>query len=397
MTDTAGAIRYRRLNPPERTLLGPDLSNASPRAHQGLIAILEGATDPTFLKVVDEALALLKVLWGTKNADTYLIPGSEETALEAALVNALEPGDTAVVGVCGFFGERIAQAAERTGAAVVRVVAEAGKAVTAEALEAAVKQHQPKLLAVMHGEGATGIEQPLTHLARIAHDAGALLVVDTRWTLSALDYSVDALEIDLCVAGSQKAISAYPGLGLISFSPRAADAFARRKTPVLSWTLDLGNLRLYRTEERVIQTVPAPIIYALTELLQLTYEQGITYRATRMVNRRDAVVAGLETLGLQIYAAPECRLSTVTAVRVPEGIDQDQIRQGLLNPYRIDIGGGLGDLRGKLWRIGILGHSAQPTFLLSLINLLESLLQAQGYPVQEPGQAGKTLLAHLDP
>lgn len=393
----ADTIQYRRLNPPERMLLGPDMSNASPRAHQGLIAILEGATDPSFLKVVDEALALLRVLWGTQNADTFLIPGSEETALEAALVNALEPGDTVVVGICGFFGERMAQAAERTGASVVRVVSEAGKPVPDDAIEAAVQQHRPKVVALMHGEGSTGIEQPLDKLARIAHDAGALLLVDTRWTLSALDYSVDELEIDICVAGSQKAISAYPGLGLITFSQRAADAYARRKTPVISWTLDLGNLRLYRTEERAAQTVPAPIIYALTELLQLTYEQGIKYRASRMVNRRDAVVAGLEALGLQIYAAPEHRLSTVTAVRVPEGIDQDKVRQRLLNPYRIDIGGGLGDLRGKLWRIGVLGHSAQPTFLLSLISLMESLLAEDGYQVQTPGKAGNTLLAHLEP
>jgi alanine-glyoxylate transaminase / serine-glyoxylate transaminase / serine-pyruvate transaminase len=391
------SIQYRRLNPPERTLLGPDLSNASPRAHQGLIAILEGATDPSFLKVVDEALALLRHLWGTRNPDTFLIPGSEETTLEAALVNALEAGDVAVVGVAGFFGERMVQAAERTGASVVRVESEPGKAVSDAALEAAVQQHRPKLLAVMHGEGATGVEQPLTNLSRIAHAAGALLLVDTRWTISALEFSVDELEIDLCVAGSQKAISAYPGLGLITFSSRAADAYARRKTPVISLAHDLDNLRLYRTEERPAQTVPAPIIYALTELLQLIYEQGIKYRASRMVNRRDAVVAGLEALGLKIFASPECRLSTVTAVRVPDGIDQDEIRQKLLNPYRIDIGGGLGTMQGKLWRIGVLGHSAQPTFLLSLINLLESLLQEKGYPVQEPGKAGQTLLNNLEP
>lgn len=390
-------IQYGRLNPPERTLLGPDLSNASPRAHQGLIAILEGAIDPSFLKVVDETLALLKHLWDTQNADTFLIPGSEETALEAALVNALEPGDTAVVGVSGFFGERMAQAAERTGATVVRVVAEAGKAVTDEAFEQAVTQHHPKLVAVLHGEGATGVEQPLTNLGRITHDSGALLLVDSRWTISALEFSVDQLEIDLCVAGSQKAISAYPGLGLITFSPRAADAIARRKTPVGSWSLDVANLRLYRTEERAAQTVPAPIIYALTELLQLVYEQGMKYRAQRMVNRRDAVVAGVEALGLEIYAQPGYRLSTVTAVRVPDGIDQDEVRRKLVNPYRIDIGGGLGDLRGKLWRIGVMGHSAQPTFLLSLISLMEIILQDKGYRVAQPGKAGETLLAQLEP
>lgn len=391
------SIQYKRLNPPERTLLGADMSNASPRAHQGLIAILEGATDPSFLKVVDEALELLKHLWDTQNADTFLIPGSEETALEAALVNALEPGDTAVVGVSGFFGERMAQAAERTGARVVRVVAEPGKAVTDDAFEQAVNEHRPKLVAVLHGEGATGIEQPLTNLGRIAHAVDALVLVDSRWTISALEFSVDQLEIDICVAGSQKAISAYPGLGLITFSPRAADAYVRRKTPVVSWLHDLANLRLYRSEERAAQTVPAPIIYALTELLQLVYEQGMKYRAQRMVNRRDAVVAGLETLGLHVYAHPDSRLSTVTAVRVPEGIDQDEMRGRLLSPYRIDIGGGLGDLKGKLWRIGVMGHSAQPTFLLSLITLMEIILQEKGYRVGEPGKAGEALLASLEP
>ncbi|HVU14102.1 MAG TPA: aminotransferase class V-fold PLP-dependent enzyme [Phototrophicaceae bacterium] len=390
-------VKYGRLNPPERTLLGPDLSNASPRAHEGLTAILEGANDPSFLKVLDEALALLRHLWDTRSADTFIIPGSEETVLEAALMNILEPGDTAVIGVAGFFGERMAQAAERIGAKVQRLVAESGKAVSDEAFEEAIKRYQPRLVAVLHGEGSTGVEQPIKNLARIAHAGNALLLVDTRWTISALECSVDALEIDVCIAGSQKAISAYPGLGLISFSERAAQAYAARKTPVLSWSLDLGNLRLYRTDERAAQTYPAPILYALTELLQLVYEQGMAYRIRRMINRRDAIVAGLDVLGLQVYADPSCRLSTVTAVVVPEGIDQDQVRKTLLNPYRIDIGGGLGDLRGKLWRIGVLGHSAQPTFLLSLIHLLEIILHERGYPVQTPGKAGEILLAHLEP
>jgi len=390
-------VPYRRLNPPERMILNPDLSNASPRSRQGLIAILEGATDPDFLKVMDEATALLRHLWDTENKETYLIPGSEETALEAALVNCLEPGDVALVGVTGFFGERMAQAAERCGARVVRLFAEPGTALSAEVIEEALKTHRPKVLALLHGDGSTGIEQPLTRLGALVHAYDALLLVDSRWTLSALDLHVDALEIDLCIAGSQKAVSAYPGLGLLTFSARAVKAYATRQQPVLSWSLDLAHLRQYRTDERAAQTMPAPIVYALTELLQLIHEQDMPYRIRRMVNRRDAVVAALESLGLEIYAQPGHRLPTVTAVLVPDGIDADKVRHRLLRPYRIDIGGGLGDLTGQVWRIGVMGHSAQPTFFLALVTLLEIILEEEGHAIPKPGEASRILLNRLDP
>lgn len=397
MSSDSSQIRYARLNPPERTLLGPDLSNPSPRARQALINILQGATDPSFLGVVEEVLTLLRHLWGTSNPDTFIIPGAEETALEAALFNLLEPGDTAVVCIAGYFGERMAQMVERVGAHVIRVKASHGKAVEFADIEMALSGSSVKLLAVLHGDGSTGVEQPLNGLGALAHRHGALLLVDARWTLGALDLQVDPLEIDVCVAGSQKGLSAYPGLGLITFSERAAEAYRRRKQPVSSWSLDLENLRRYRTDERAFQTMPAPIVYALTEMLQLAYEQNMSYRIRRHVNRRDALVAGLEALGLSIYADQSCRLPTVTGVWVPDGIDQDRVRERLRNPYRIDIGGGLGELQGKLWRIGIMSHSAQPTFLLGLISLLEIILQEEGYSVNSGGAASRVLLAHLEP
>jgi alanine-glyoxylate transaminase/serine-glyoxylate transaminase/serine-pyruvate transaminase len=397
MADARSEVRYGRLNPPERTLLGPDLSNPSPRARQALINILQGATDPSFLGVVEEALSLLRFAWGTSNPDTFLIPGTDETALECALVNLLEPGDTAVVAIAGFFGERMAQMAERTGARVVRVAATPGRAVDPADLEAALSRSPVKLLAVLHGDGSTGVEQSLAGLSGLAHRYGALLLVDARWTLGALDLQLDALEIDTCTAASQKGLSAYPGLGLVTFSERAAEAHQRRRHAVASWSLDLENLRRYRSEERPYQTMPAPIVYALTEMLQLAYEQNMSYRIRRHVNRRDALIVGLEALGLSIYADPSCRLPTVTGVRVPEGIDQDRVREKLRTQYRIDIGGGLGDLRGKLWRIGIMSHSAQPTFLLGLITLLEIVLAQEGYPIVTEGAASRALLAHLEP
>ncbi len=393
---TPPPLPYRRLNPPERTLLGPDLSNASPRARQGLIGVLEGANDPSFLAVLEEAIARLRHLWRTENEDTYLIPGSEETALEAALLNALQPGETAVVASSGFFGERLADAAERCGANVIRVVAPPGEAVSQAALREALAQQPTRLLATLHGDGSTGVQQPLAGLGELAHAHDALLLVDSRWTISAVEVPHDALGIDIGVAGSQKAISAYPGLGLISFSERAAAVYAARQQRVGSPSLDLAQLRRFREDERAAQTMPAPIVYALTELLQLISEQGLEYRASRMANRRDALVAAFAELGLSVYAQPDFRLPTVTAIKVPNGIDAAAIRQQLLAPYRIDIGGGLGDLRGKVWRVGILGHSAQPTFLLALVTLLEIFLEGAGQPIRERGAAARTLLTHLD-
>jgi alanine-glyoxylate transaminase/serine-glyoxylate transaminase/serine-pyruvate transaminase len=390
-------IEYSRLNPPERTLLGPDLSNASPRARQGLIATLEGASDPQFLKVLNLAYRLLRELWGTQNRDTFIIPGSEENALEAGLLNVLEPGDVALVCVSGFFGERMAQTAEQIGAKVIRLVAAPGRAVRTEELHQALKKHQPRLCAFLHGDGSTGIQQPLDNLGEVVHEAGALLLVDARWTFGALDLNVDQYGIDICVAGSQKTTSAYPGLGLITFNSQAVQAYENRHVPVPNWSLDLKNLREYQTDERAAQTFPAPILYALTEMLQLSYEQGMAYRIQRHVNRRDALVAGLEALNLNMYAHPDYRLPTVTAIRVPEGIDQDSIRKQLLTPYRIDIGGGLGDLQGKLWRVGVMSHSAQPTYLLAFITLLEIILEKEGYPIPAPGTAARTLLTTLDP
>ncbi|MCY4527123.1 MAG: aminotransferase class V-fold PLP-dependent enzyme, partial [Anaerolineaceae bacterium] len=185
-------LPYKRLNPPERTLLGPDLSNASPRARQGLIAVLEGANDPSFLAVLEEAISRLRALWSTENEDTYLIPSSEETALEAALLNALQPGETAVVASSGFFGERLAEAAERSGAHVIRVVAPPGEAVSQADLQEALSRQPTRLLAVLHGEGSTGVQQPLAGLSELAHAQGALLLVDSRWTISAVEAPHDA-------------------------------------------------------------------------------------------------------------------------------------------------------------------------------------------------------------
>ncbi len=390
-------LKYDRLNPPERTLLGPDLSNASPRARQGLLACLEGAADPDFLKVYELARALLRHLWRTANSDTFMVPGSEEAGQEAVLVNLLEPGDVAVIGVAGWFGERLALAAERVGAQVVRVESEWGRPLEASALEAAVRSRHPKLLAVVHGEASTGVLQPLAGLGELAHGQGALFAVDTCSTTALVDVRVDEWGIDACWAGSQKGLSAYPGLALVSFSPRASAAVVSRSTPVASYYFDLAGLRSYNSDERHHQTVPAPILYALTEVLQLAYEQSMEYREGRHRNRRDALVAGLESLGLEVLVEPVHRLPSVTLVVVPKGVDAERVRERLVRPFRIEIGGGLGRWRGSVWRIGIMSHSAQPSHLVQLVSALDWLLGQEGYRVPQPGVAVREAIARLEP
>ncbi len=390
-------IEYKRLNPPERTLIGTDLSNASPRARQGLIACLQGATDPSFLDVLNLAQDLLRDLWRTENQDTFIFPGTEEAGMEAVLVNLLEPDDIALVGVAGYGGQRLADAAERTGARVIRLEVSPGHVIPDAMVEAALKVHKPRLVGLVHGEASTGVHQSLANIARLAHQNGALCVADVCSTTALVEVKVDEWGLDACWSGSQKGLSAYPGLALVTFGTRAADTVRQRKTPVRSYYFELDGLRSFAKDERRHQTFPAPLLYALTEVLQLAYEQSMTYRVSRHINRRDALVAALETLGLEVLAPPENRLASSVVVLVPNGIDADKLRQGLLTPYRLDVGSGLGALKGKALRFGIQSHSAQPGFLIQAVAVLEYLLAEQGYTVPKPGAAVDKLLGLLDP
>ena len=396
MTD-ADRIEYGRLNPAERTLLGPDLSNASPRARQGLIAWLQGATDPEFLGVLALARDLLRDLWRTANEDTFLFPGSEEAGLEAAVVNLVEPGDAVVVCTAGWSGDRLAEAAGRAGATVHLVEAPWGEVVDPAAVSEALERSGSRLVFCAHGELATGVLHPLAEIAAAARERGALVAADLCATTAVIDVPVDAWGLDAVWSGSQKGLSAFPGLALLSFSPASVERVAARRTAVASWLLDLDGLRSYATPERRHQTVPAPILFALTEMLELAYEQSMDYRESRHRNRREAVARALEALGLRVLGDNAHALPSVLVVEVPNGIEGDDVRAELLRPYRIEIGGGLGPWAQTTWRIGILSHSAQPSFFVQLVALLEVLLQQRGYRVPEPGGAVRTLIETLDP
>lgn len=391
------AITYPRLNPAERTLFGPDLSNASPRARQGLIATLQGANDPEFLGVLELARVLLRALWCTDNSDTFIFPGTEEAGLEAVLVNLIEPGDVVAVAVIGFGGERLAQAASRLGAEVVRVEAPWGSPLEPSVLARTLEERSPRLVALVHGEASTGVLQPLTELIALAHEAEALVVADLSSTTGVIDVPVDEAGLDACWAGSQKGLSAYPGLALVTFGSAAVERIESRRLPAGSWYFELAGLRSFERDDRRHQTLPNPLIYALTEMLELAYEQGMEYRESRHRNRSAAVVAALEALGLRIRSSPEHRLPSVVVVEVPDGVDPERIRTELRRQYRIDIAGGVGRWAGEVWRVGILSHSAQPSYIAQFISLLEVLLAAEGYRVPEPGAAVQTAISALDP
>jgi alanine-glyoxylate transaminase/serine-glyoxylate transaminase/serine-pyruvate transaminase len=390
-------ITYRRLNPSERTLLGPDLSNPSPRARQGLIGTLQGANDPEFLGVLEHARDLLRDLWRTDNTDSFIFAGSEEAGAEAVLANLIEPGDSVAVGVIGFAGERLAEAAGRLGAEVVRVEADWGSPLEPEALEQALAERRPRLVVLAHGDPSTGVLQPLPGLVQVAHDAGALVAADLSSTTAVVDVPVDDLGLDAVWTGSQKGLSAYPGLALVSFGAEAVERVEARERPPFSWYLDLDGLRGFESDERRHQTLPAPLLYALTEMLELAYEQGMDYREGRHHNRQAALIAAFEVLGLRVRSSADHRLPSVIVVEVPAGIDAEQIRADLRRLYRIDIAAGIGRWAGEVWRVGIQSHSAQPSYLVQLVSVMEVLLAADGHRVSEAGAAVRTLVEALDP
>jgi alanine-glyoxylate transaminase / serine-glyoxylate transaminase / serine-pyruvate transaminase len=390
------AVAHTRLNPVERTILTPELSNPSPRARAALIGTLQGAGDPVFVDVIEQACGLLRDLWRTSNPDTLLVPGTEEAGMEAVLANVVEPGDRVLVGVIGTAGERIAQTVTRLGGEVDRLEPPWGSAITPAVLRTAAAAAPPRVIALAHGDGSSGVLQPLHGFAAVAREHDALLVADVCSTTAVVEVLLDAWELDACWAGSQKGLSAYPGLAMVSFGPRAAERHARRATPVGSWCFDLDGLRRYAGPERHHETFPAPLLYALTEMLQLAREQSMDYRVARHYNRRDALVAGLEAIGLEVLVDEAVRLPSVTVARVPAGVDAEAVRSELREQYRMEIAPGLGAWRNQVWRIGIMSHSAQPGFIIALLGALEAILEQAGHRCPSPGAAVRIAGATLD-
>ncbi|WP_322796086.1 alanine--glyoxylate aminotransferase family protein [Tepidiforma sp.] len=370
------------LQPPTRVLMGPGPSGANPRVLAAMTKPLLGHLDPDFLRVMDRCREMLRRVMVTENQVTLATPGTGTSGMEAGVMNVVEPGDRVVVGICGYFGERIAQMAERAGGVVTRVQSPWGEPVDAAAVEAAIRAAgKVKLLAIVHAETSTGAETPVEPFARIAREAGALLLVDCVTSLGGVPVRVDDWGADVVYSGTQKCLSAPPGAAPITLSARAWEAVRARETPVNTWYLDLGLLEAYWDERRVYHhTAPISMVYALHEALALVLEEGLEARWARHERNGRALQAGLEALGLTLHAQAGYRLPVLTTVRIPEGVEDAAVRGALLNRFGIEIGGGLGELRGRVWRIGLMGESSTAGNVLLLLNALGRLLREQGFP-----------------
>lgn len=380
---------YDELIASPRVLLGPGPSEANARVLKAMTTPMLGYLDTEFVEIMDDTVALLRCVFGTKNSLTLPVSGTGTAGMEAALANLIEPGDSVVIGVCGYFGARIADIAARCGANVTTVEAEWGKHIPTEKIANAVAQvSNPKLVALVHGETSTGILQPLTEAVEIAHENGALFLADCVTSLGGQPVNLDARRIDVAYSCTQKCLACPPGLSPISFSERAVEVIRNRKTPIQSFYLDMTLLENYWHAEKrgYHHTVSMSLIYALREGLRVILEEGLAARYERHERNARALLAGAEAIGLQPAAEEGYRAPMLTTLRIPDGIDDATIRGRLITDYGIEIGGGLGIFAGKAWRVGLMGDSSNERNVLLFLNALEKLLIEYGHGVK-PGTA----------
>ena len=359
--------------------MGPGPSDIHPSVLAAMAAPTVGHLDPYFLKIMDEVQSMLREVFQTTNHMTMAISGTGSAGMETCVVNLIEPGDRMVVGVNGVFGGRMAEVAERVGAEVTKIERPFGEVFSPEEVAAAVKKSQPKVVGIVHAETSTGARQPLDEIARIVHDSGALLLVDCVTSLAGIPVEIDRLQIDAAYSGSQKCLGCPPGLSPVTFGPKALEAMDNRRKKVSSWYLDIGLLRNYWGNNRAYHhTAPINMNYALHQALRLVLAEGLDARYTRHHLHHSALKAGLNAMGIQYSVAADVSLPMLNSVLIPAGVDDAAVRSQLLNEFGIEIGGGLGPMKGKTWRIGLMGEAAKKSNVLVFLAALEQCLNKQG-------------------
>ena len=371
------------LRMPQRILLGPGPSSVHPRVLQAMTAPVVGYLDQSFFQVMDEVCEMLRQVYRTSNTRTFPVSATGTGAMETACANIIERDDTVVVCRNGHFGNRLADIAERCGADVRLVPSPWGKPVDVEGLARELKKHSKvKAVGVVHAETSTGVLTSLPEIVELAHQHDAVVIVDAVTSLGSHDLRMDEWDVDVCFSASQKCLGAPPGLAPISIGARAIEAINRRSSKVQSFYFSLSELDNYWSEQRIYHhTPPISMIYSLREALRMMVEEGLENRIDRHARVTAALTAGLDALGIGILAEPEYRLNPLTAAVVPEGVDEAAVRRRLLDDYNIEIGGGLGELRGKVWRIGLMGESAREANVFALLSALEIILSGLGYEV----------------
>ncbi len=377
----------RSFNPPIRTLMGPGPSDVPPRVLEALSRPTIGHLDPAFITMMDELKELMQYAFQTENALTMPVSAPGSAGMETCFANLVEPGDNVVVCQNGVFGGRMRENVERCGGVAIMVEDAWGEAIDANKLEDTLKTNKDaKIVAMVHAETSTGVQSDVASLVKIAHKYSCLTIVDAVTSLGGSPVKVDEWQIDAIYSGSQKCLSCTPGLSPVSFNDRALRKIRNRKSKVQSWFMDLnlvmgywgeGNKRAYH------HTAPINALYSLHEALLILSEEGLGNAWDRHYKNHLALRAGLEAMGLTFIVEKSDRLPQLNAVSIPEGVDDAQVRSRLLQEFNLEIGVGLGALAGKVWRIGLMGHSSRAENILLCVGALESVLGDMGANIKK--------------
>ncbi|UCE07340.1 MAG: alanine--glyoxylate aminotransferase family protein [bacterium] len=363
----------------KRVLMGPGPSDVDPRVLEALSRPTIGHLDPEFLNILNEIRSLLQYTFQTKNEMTLVMSGTGSAGMETCVVNLIEPGDPMLVCINGVFGMRMTDVAQRCGADVMTLEIGWGKVFEPDQIKQALQKKAAKVVGIIHAETSTGACQPIEEISKIVHEHGALLLVDTVTSLGGMKVDVDGWQIDACYSGSQKCLSCPPGLAPVTFGDAAVKVIENRKIKVQSWYLDLTMIRQYWGSERLYHhTAPINMNYAMLEALKIVKEEGLENRWARHQKNHEILKAGLSAIGIHYVAQPGHELPMLNAVSVPDGADDVTVRKQLLNEFNIEIGGGLGAFKGKVWRVGLMGSASTLSNVMLFLSALEKCLVDQG-------------------
>ncbi|MEZ4703279.1 MAG: alanine--glyoxylate aminotransferase family protein [Rhodothermales bacterium] len=373
--NNAHRIQTKQLDTSPRLLLGPGPSNAHPRVLQAISNRQVGHLDPEFIALMNEVQELLRYAWQTDNQLTIPVSGTGSAAMEAAVANTVEPGDAVLVGVNGYFGERMCDMAGRYGGVVHRMEKPWGESFSLDEIKQAMAAHRPKVLGLVHAETSTGARQPLEGVAELCREHDCLLLIDSVTSLGGVPLFLDAWGVDVAYSGTQKCLSCPPGLGPLTLGPRAVEKLKARKTKVPNWYLDMSMVANYWGESRTYHhTAPINMNYAIREALRLVAEEGLEARWARHQATAERFWAGLADIGLSCHVDAATRLPSLTTVRVPDGVDSKAVARTLLLEHNIEIAGGLGQLAGKVWRVGFMGYNSRPDNVDRLLDAMARVL-----------------------
>ena len=371
------------IDAPRRILMGPGPSDTHPRVLAALARPTIGHLDPYFLQVMNELQAMLREVFQTDNELTLAVSGTGSSGMEACVVNLIEPGDRMLVCVNGVFGGRMSDVADRAGAEVTTLERDFGEIFSVEEISEALQRVKPKVVGIVHAETSTGAWQPLEEIAQAVHASDALLLADCVTSLGGVPVEVDRWGLDAVYSGTQKCLSCPPGLAPVTFSPRALEVIERRQSKVASWYLDMTLVRNYWGDSRAYHhTAPINQNYGLHEALRLVLEEGLEERFSRHMRNHRALKAGLQALGIEYSVAEGQQLPMLNSVWVPEGVEDAAVRSQLLREYGIEIGGGLGPMKGRTWRIGLMGEASTARHVLLFLAALERCLLDQGMSLE---------------